>query len=115
VVETFSQVQGPVWIRGIYAKIGFSPKHILERNDDLWRNDAGSISALSARCDVTENTANPNDPDFCENIFWRKYYFRINTANPDRPQVACLLDSLFTRARHLYGRGHLVSLLSLRA
>jgi hypothetical protein len=56
----------------------------LERKDDLWRNDAGSISALSARCDVTENTENPNDPDFCEaKIFSHKYRESRQVLTPD--------------------------------
>jgi hypothetical protein len=43
---------------------------------------------LILRGQTIENTANPNDPDFCENIFWRKYKNSINTANPNKPLVS---------------------------
>jgi hypothetical protein len=58
---------GPVWIRGIYAKIVFSPKYILERKDDVfWCLILREVTRI-LRGQTIENTANPdlvNQPHF---------------------------------------------------
>jgi hypothetical protein len=84
---------GPVWIRGIYAKIVFSPKYILERKDDVFSRlilrDVTLILrgvTLILRGQTIENTANPNckRPRLLRKYILAKILFS-NTANPDRP------------------------------
>jgi hypothetical protein len=44
---------------------------------------------LILRGQTIENTANPNDPDFCENIFWRKYRIIWRISRPAYSMVRC--------------------------
>jgi hypothetical protein len=91
-----TNVLGPVWIRGIYAKIVFSPKYIFAKVGVVWIRGIFDRLAAQDQSDVAQNQARKYMVFSLQNIFWRKYYFRINTANPDRPLTGCRLRPVFT-------------------